>query len=127
MSEEYFKTAKYGLSLKNFHSNTLEQIKQEIYTHQIITTTTRILEDSYISHKKISLDSKKTNFKNNINKMCESIAYHLLYSFNDNKIMCIMKNLFKYLRKKRPGRSYVRKSIIKGNKWYRSRTAVQNG
>ena len=121
--EEYFKTIKYCLSFKNFHSKTEIQIKQEIYVHMCITAITRILEEIYKKNN-IKINNKmknhKTNFKNNINKVTNNIMILLLYDKTDsiNQIIKILSILFTYLIKIRNNRTFLRKAIIPVSRWY---------
>ena len=87
--ETYFRTIKYDLSFKNFHSNSLNLIKQEIYIHACITQLTRIFEEIYLSKNKHIRSDMKTNFKNNIDKINNNIIKLLLYSKNKYVLLFI--------------------------------------
>jgi hypothetical protein len=119
--ETYFKTVKYMLSFNDFHSQTSNQIRQEIYTHEFVTILTRIFEELHISENQLStkMIDKQTNFKNNIDKVCNKIIYSLLYNSDYiNTIRDIFKILFKYITMIRPDRQYARRRIKPVSKWY---------
>lgn len=120
--EVYFKTIKYDLSFKNFHSKSEELIKQEIYVHMCITQLTRILEDIYISHNKQiqnKMKTYKTNMNNNLDKIIGRISKLILYKNKyKKKIIEILKVMFLYLVKIRPNRIFARRAIKPYNKWY---------
>jgi hypothetical protein len=121
--ETYFRTIKYDISFKNFHSKKENLIKQEIYMNMFITQLARIMEEIFIGANKDikqKLKKYKTNFKNNIENTSSKILFYLLYKKNKNKtIICIITNIFEYLIKIRPNRTYARISITPFSKWYK--------
>lgn len=119
--ESHFDTIKYNLSFKDFHSKSEDQIKQEIYTHEFITVLTRLLEDSYIKYNRLTeqMQIKKTNFKININNVCDKVIYLLLYSPDFiHKTIFIFKTLFQYIYTVIHDRHYLRRRITPVSKWY---------
>ena len=121
--EEYFKTIKYCLSFKDFHSKTEEQVKQEMYIHMFCTLLTRTLEEIYKKHNnklKNKLITNKTNFKNNIDKVCNRIIKILFYQKDKyvKDIIKILQILFIYLIKIRKNRSFLRKRIKPVSNFY---------
>ena len=65
-----------------------------------ITVLTRLLEDSYIKYNRLTeqMQIKKTNFKININDVCDKVIYLLLYSPDFiHKTIFIFKTLFQYI------------------------------
>lgn len=121
--EVYFKTIKYDMSFKDFHSKSDELIRQEIEAHKCMTLLTRIMEEIYI-HNNINIKNKMhthhTNFKNNIDKTINEIIKELLFGGTyavDNIINCL-RVLFKTLLKIRLGRKYARIRITPPSNWY---------
>ena len=88
-----------------------------------ITQLARIMEEIFIGANKDikqKLNKYKTNFKNNIENTSSKILFYLLYKKNKNKtIICIITNIFEYLIKIRPNRTYARISITPFSKWYK--------
>jgi len=79
-----------------------------------ITVLTRLLEDSYIKYNRLTeqMQIKKTNFKININNVCDKVIYLLLYSPDFiHKTIFIFKTLFQYIYTVIHDRHYPRKRI----------------
>jgi len=86
-----------------------------------ITVLTRLLEDSYIKYNRLTeqMQIKKTNFKININNVCDKVIYLLLYSPDFiHKTIFIFKTLFQYIYTVIHDRHYPRKRITPVSKWY---------
>jgi len=118
--EIYFRTIKYNLSFKEFHSKSSFLIKQEIYTHMIITILTRIFEELYKKHVKIILNNKKINTKNNIHLVNNKILILLLYDHINYKkeIVLILDTMFESFVQIVTGRSVPVTTIRPPNKHY---------
>lgn len=113
--ETYFRSIKYDLSFRNFHSKLIEQ---EIHVHSCVTQLTRIFEELLLISNKLP-NNYKTNFKNNIDKINNNVIKLLLYKKNIiRSIKHILNILFDYLIKIRANRSFARKRITPPVDWY---------
>ena len=122
--EIYFRTVKYYLSFKNFHSKSSELIKQEIYVHKCVTLLTRIMEEIYVDHNDVKNKYNPHN-KNNIDKLLDKIIKPLLFKKKcAKKIIRCLKIIFKSLVKIRNGRTFRRICIIPPNNWYQHPEAI---
>ena len=125
--ETFFKTIKYDLSFDDVHSFSAECIKQEIYCHEFIIVLTRILEEGFIRHKNLYeyMKNKKTNFKQNLNAVCDKVIRMILYSPGcENSILGIFVVLFNYAYTVVENRNYPRVRIIPPSKWYGNSVVV---
>ena len=134
-----FFNAAYGTVAKS--------LPAELYCHEFIIVLTRILEEGFIRHKNLYeyMKNKKTNFKQNLNAVCDKVIRMILYSPGcENSILGIFVVLFNYAytvvenRKKKvlrtlrsrfltlgaslsamtPERNYPRVRIIPPSKWF---------
>ena len=67
--------------------------------HEFIIVLTRILEEGFIRHKNLYeyMKNKKTNFKQNLNAVCDKVIRMILYSPGcENSILGIFVVLFNY-------------------------------
>lgn len=124
--EEYFKCIKYDISFLNFHSKSENLIKQEIYTHLIITNLSRLIEEilkkTNSKYNKL-LETNQSNFKITIHTVIRNILPSVIY-YNGAKDMKIIIDSIEALihsvlpiRKKQ--RKYPRKRITPVSSWYR--------
>jgi len=86
-----FFNAAYGTVAKS--------LPAELYCHEFIIVLTRILEEGFIRHKNLYeyMKNKKTNFKQNLNAVCDKVIRMILYSPGcENSILGIFVVLFNY-------------------------------
>ena len=138
--EELYKISKHIFSIEDFHAKSERGVKQEIFAHFALITMNRIFTnqadedlnqsnepvnnaaDNKNSFLKTQSDTIKTNFKNCIHVFSRSMEELLLLQTKMNTIIervyCLIigRN-----QKKRPGRSYGRKSMKPISKWQPSK------
>ena len=76
-----------------------KSLPAELYCHEFIIVLTRILEEGFIRHKNLYeyMKNKKTNFKQNLNAVCDKVIRMILYSPGcENSILGIFVVLFNY-------------------------------
>ncbi|MBT4875087.1 MAG: IS4 family transposase [Bacteroidetes bacterium] len=138
--EELYKISKHIFSIEDFHAKSERGVKQEIFAHFALITMNRIFAnqadedlnqsngpvnnttDNKSSFLKTQSDTIKTNFKNCIHVFSRSMEELLLLQTKMNTIIervyCL---IIRRNQKKRPGRSYGRKSMKPISKWQPSK------
>jgi hypothetical protein len=134
--EELYKVSKHVFDIEDFHSKTERGVKQEIFAHFFLITLNRL----FANYADIELNPQwaptsgsatgssdlQTNFKNCthvVDRSLESILsphLHIRISFPT-----MLHAIHRRHHRKRPHRSFVRRSLRPVNKWRLSKEKVQ--
>ena len=138
--EELYKVSKRIFIIEDFHAKSERGVKQEIFAHFSLVTMNRIFANRSDADLNESNDSSnpsvnptdheqpsttehtckiKTNLKNCIHVFTRSIEeLLLLHTRIDTAVERAYHFIIRRNQKERPGRSYARKSMRPGTKWY---------
>lgn len=137
--EELYKTSKQTIVVEDFHAHTERGVKQELFAHFVLLTLNRLFAnraDAQLNpaqpaalHHSSNLISpetapppRQTNFKNCIHVLARGLEELL---FLHHRLEAVVQRTFQAIvsqyQRRRPGRSYPRRSLRPINKWFTSK------
>jgi hypothetical protein len=133
--EELYKVSKHVFDIEDFHSKTERGVKQEIFAHFFLITLNRL----FANHADIELNPHwaptsgsppgssdlQTNFKNCTHVVDRSLESILLTHQTRTVFPPLLHTIHRRHHRKRPNRSFLRRSMRPVTKWRLSKEKIQ--